>query len=50
MIDAAITGDIAVDSTGLTVADDGDGTITLGIGSNSVDFDRIKDDDIITKN
>ena len=49
MIDAAITGDIAVDSTGLTVTDDGDGTITLGIGSNSVDFDRIKNDDIITK-
>lgn len=49
MIDAAITGDIAVDSTGLTVTDDGDGTITLGIGSGSVDFDRIKNDDIITK-
>ena len=49
MIDAAITGDIAVDSTGLTVTNDGDGTITLGIGSNSVDFDRIKNDDIITK-
>ena len=49
MIDAAITGDIAVDSTGLTVTDDGDGTITLGIGSNSVDFDRIKNDDIITE-
>ena len=49
MIDAAITGDIAVDNTGLTVTDDGDGTITLGIGSNSVDFDRIKNDDIITK-
>ena len=49
MIDAAITGDIAVDSTGLTVTDDGDGTITLGIGSNSVDLDRIKNDDIITE-
>ncbi|MAK28935.1 MAG: hypothetical protein CL490_00105 [Acinetobacter sp.] len=49
MIDAAITGDIAVDSTGLTVTNDGDGTITLGIGSNSVDFDRLKNDDIITK-
>ena len=49
MIDDAITNDIAVDSTGLTVTDDGDGTITLGIGSNSVDFDRIKNDDIITK-
>ena len=48
MIDAAITGDIAVDSTGLTVTDDGDGTITLGIGSGSVDLDRIKPGDIIT--
>jgi hypothetical protein len=48
MIDAAITGDIAVDSSGLTVTDDGDGTITLGIGASSVDFDRIKSDDIIT--
>ena len=48
MIDAAITGDIAVDD-GLTVTDDGDGTITLGIGQGQVDFDRIKADDIVTK-
>jgi len=48
MIDAAITGDIAVDATGLTLINDGDGTITLGIGAGSVDFDRIKDSDIIT--
>ena len=48
MIDAAITGDIAVDATGLTLTNDGDGTITLGIGAGSVDFDRIKDSDIIT--
>src|SRR6056300_691282 len=47
MIDAAITGDIASDGTGITVTDDGDGTITLGIASNSVDFDRIKNADII---
>src|SRR5210317_223771 len=47
MIDAAITGDIAVDSTGLTLTDDGDGTITLGIGEGSVDLDRIKAGDII---
>jgi len=47
MIDAAITGDIAVDSTGLTLTDDGDGTITLGIGAGSVDLDRIKAGDII---
>ena len=49
MIDAAITGDIAVDSTGLTLTDDGDGTITLGIGAGSVDLDRIKAGDIITQ-
>ena len=48
MIDAAITGDIDVDSTGLTLTDDGDGTITLGIGAGSVDLNRIKADDIIT--
>lgn len=48
MIDAAITGDIAVNSTGLTVADDGDGTITLGIGTGAVDLDRINPTDIIT--
>jgi hypothetical protein len=47
MIDAAITGDIAV-SDGLSVTDDGDGTITLGISANSVDLDRLKNDDIIT--
>ena len=47
MIDEAITGDIAVDSTGLTFTDDGDGTITLGIGQNSVDLDRIKTADIV---
>jgi hypothetical protein len=49
MIDAAITGDIAVDSTGLSVTDDGDGTITLGIAAGSVDLDRIKAGDIITQ-
>jgi hypothetical protein len=47
MIDAAITGDIATDGTGITVTNDGDGTITLGIGAGSVDFDRIKPGDII---
>lgn len=44
-IDAAITGDIGTDGTGITVTDDGDGTITLGIADNSVDFDKIKDTD-----
>ncbi len=48
MIDAAITGDIAVNSTGLTVVNDGDGTITLGIGTGAVDLDRINPADIIT--
>ena len=43
MIDAALTGDIAVDSSGLTVTNNGDGTITMGIGASSVDFDRIKE-------
>ena len=48
MIDAAITGDIATDGTGITVTDDGDGTITLGIADDSVDLDKIKDEDKIT--
>jgi hypothetical protein len=47
MIDEAITGDIAIDSTGLTFVDNGDGTITLGIGANAVDIDRIKTDDVV---
>ena len=47
-IDAAITGDIATDGTGITITNDGDGSITLGLGTGSVDFDRIKDADIIT--
>jgi|GEM_PF-1763489 len=48
-IDTALTTDIATDGTGITVTDDGDGTITLGLAANSVDFDRIKDEDIITQ-
>jgi hypothetical protein len=47
-IDAAITGDIGTDGTGITVTDDGDGTITLGLAENSIDLDRIKNDDLIT--
>ena len=47
MIDEAITGDIATDGTGITVTDDGDGTITLGIADDSVDFDKIKTTDKI---
>jgi hypothetical protein len=47
MIDEAITGDILIDSTGLTKVTSG-GQTTLGIGANSVDLDRIKDSQIIT--
>ena len=46
-IDTAITNDIA-GSDGITITDDGDGTITVGINANSVDLDRIKDADILT--
>ena len=46
-IDTAIEGDILIDSTGLTKSATG-GQVTLGIGANSVDLDRIKNDDIIT--
>ena len=44
-IDTAITSDIGTDGTGITVTNDGDGTITLGIADNSVDFNKIKDAD-----
>jgi len=47
-IDEAITNDIGTDGTGITVTDDGDGTITLGLADNAVDFSKIKNDDIIT--
>jgi len=47
-IDLAITNDIGTDGTGITVTDDGDGTITLGLGASSIDLDRIKDADIVT--
>lgn len=46
-IDEAITNDIGTDGTGITVSDDGDGTITLGIAESAVDLDRIKNADII---
>src|SRR5210317_175859 len=45
-IDDAIEDDILIDSTGLTKSATG-GQVTLGIGANSVDFDRIKNSDII---
>jgi hypothetical protein len=47
-INDAIENDILIDSTGLTKSASG-GQVTLGIGANSVDFDRIKNDDIITQ-
>ena len=47
-INDAIEDDILIDSTGLTKSASG-GQVTLGIGANSVDFDRIKNDDIITQ-
>jgi hypothetical protein len=46
-IDTALTSDIA-GSDGVTITDDGDGTITVGLGAGSIDFDRIKDIDIVT--
>ena len=46
-IDFAITNDIDTDGTGITVTDDGDGTITLGLADDSIDFSKIKDADII---
>ena len=45
-INAAIDNDVLVDGTGLTKTSSG-GQVTLGIGANSVDFDRIRDEDII---
>jgi len=47
-IDTAITNDIGTDGSGITVTDDGDGTITLGLADNSIDFSKIKDADIVT--
>ena len=47
-IDFAITNDIDTDGTGITVTDDGDGTITLGLADDSIDFSKIKNADIIT--
>ncbi len=48
VIDDAITGDILIDSTGLTKSTSG-GQTTLGIGAGSVDIDRIKAENIITE-
>ena len=45
-IDTALTTDIA-GSDGVSITDDGDGTITVGLTDNSVDFDKIKDADQI---
>jgi len=46
-IDEVITNDIGTDGTGITVTDDGDGTITLGLADDTIDFDKIKDADQI---
>jgi len=46
-IDTAIEGDILIDATGLTKVAAG-GQVTLGIGANSVDLDRIKNSDVVT--
>ena len=48
-IDGVITNDIGTDGTGITVTDDGDGTITLGLADNAIDFSKIKNEDIITE-
>jgi hypothetical protein len=45
-IDTALETDVLVDNTGLNKTGSG-GQVTLGISANSVDFDRIKDSDII---
>ena len=45
-INEVITNDIG-SSDGVTITDDGDGTITVGLADNSVDFDKIKDADQI---
>ena len=47
-IDEVITTDITTDGTGVTINNNGNGTITLGLGASTVDLDRIKDGDIIT--
>ena len=46
-INEVITNDIGTDGTGITVTDDGDGTITLGLADDTIDFDKIKDADQI---
>ena len=46
-IDTAITNDIA-GSDGVSITDDGDGTITVGLTDSAVDLDKIKDEDKIT--
>ena len=46
MIDEAITGDIA-GSDGVSITNDGDGTITVGLTDSAVDFDKIKNTDKI---
>ena len=47
-VDHVVETDILVDGTGLNKTASG-GQVTIGISANSVDFDRIKNDDIITQ-
>jgi len=46
-VDHVVETDILVDGTGLNKTSS-NGQVTIGISANSVDFDRIKNDDIIT--
>ena len=45
-INKVLTNDIG-GSNGVTITDDGDGTITVGLSDDSIDFDKIKDADQI---
>ena len=47
-IDDSIENSILADSSGITVQSNNNGSVTLGIATNSVDLDRIKDADKIT--
>lgn len=46
-IDTALTSDIG-SSDGISITNNGNGTITVGISNDSVDFDKLKNADIIT--
>ena len=46
-IDYAIENHIIADGTGVTVTGNGNGSVDIGLGVNSIDFDRIKNSDVI---